>query len=347
MLVDKLRFSIPWDVLGGPEKGRELRDLIGGDRLMCICPTTGHIRWESSRWQSLDSGAHTVQLQVGALGLKFDGSPGRAIGDGDAVFAGGASANLDVVGCMAAMWAVARAHVDLPAECPFKSATVTWVDVTRNILFESAADASDYIAILKSTEGPRYRRAFHDSTMQGQVWGKNSTHKAFKVYLKGPEIRKKVVKRDYSGRAYTAEELEICDRLVRHEIMLRRRWWSKREPWWAVSSDELRSEFEEYLGRMVGDMKFAQSGALREKVMAVAPSAGQGRAAMATWHAICNQGMATTREDLPRATWYRHLKILRAAGLADADFNAGDVVRFRQATVQLRAVDSWAEALAA
>ena len=52
------------------------------------------------------SDSHGVAFQVGSDRLRFQGSPARAIGDGDAVFGAGAARASDVGGCVEAMCAL-------------------------------------------------------------------------------------------------------------------------------------------------------------------------------------------------------------------------------------------------
>ena len=78
----------------------------------------------------------------------------------------------------------------------------------------------------------------------------------------------------------------------------------------------------------------------------MAETEGKGRAAARTWAVIQSIGWQAARESMPRSTWYKHLKILRDAGLSDADVSAGHVVGLRR-TVHMRSVSNWASLQAA
>ena len=78
-----------------------------------------------------------------------------------------------------------------------------------------------------------------------------------------------------------------------------------------------------------------------------AETEGRARAAYALWLLIQSEGWERARSFTNRSTWYRNLKILRAAGFGDADISAGEVVPLRRRIIEARTVTSWQELLAA
>jgi len=86
---------------------------------------------------------------------------------------------------------------------------------------------------------------------------------------------------------------------------------------------------------------------IEDRVRAVAATEGQIKAAVSTWALIGKFGWEKARDMTSRRTWYRNLKVLRMAGLADADLSAGNVVPFRRRLIECQAVNSWPELMAA
>lgn len=79
-----------------------------------------------------------------------------------------------------------------------------------------------------------------------------------------------------------------------------------------------------------------------DRMVAAAPTEGQGKAAARTWAVIQSVGWQAAKDSMPKRTWYRHLKIIKAAGFSDADISAGRVVNLRRPLL-LQPVSSWDE----
>jgi hypothetical protein len=86
---------------------------------------------------------------------------------------------------------------------------------------------------------------------------------------------------------------------------------------------------------------------IEQRVYASAATEGQAKAAIGCWALIKAYGWEKAREmSGSKCTWYRNLKVLRAAGLSDADLSAGNVVPFRRPLIQCQQVESWDELMA-
>jgi hypothetical protein len=93
-----------------------------------------------------------------------------------------------------------------------------------------------------------------------------------------------------------------------------------------------------------GKMEVTDMGRLLEELEKIAPTKGQAQAAHRTWALIKSCGWSLTKESMPRATYFRHLNLLRLAGLSDADLCAGNVLPFaRREVVIANPVTSWEE----
>jgi len=86
---------------------------------------------------------------------------------------------------------------------------------------------------------------------------------------------------------------------------------------------------------------------LKTRVNQAAPTIAQGKAAYACWLLIKSEGWERARNNYPRTSWYRNLKILRIAGLSDSDISSGNIVQFRRRIIEASIVTDWSELEAA
>jgi hypothetical protein len=93
---------------------------------------------------------------------------------------------------------------------------------------------------------------------------------------------------------------------------------------------------------MLGDVEVSEMN-IEQRVMAVAPTEGRGKAAVGTWALIKAYGWEKARDMTTRSKWYNDLKVLRDAGLSDADLSAGNVVPIRRRLIECRMINSWEE----
>lgn len=335
MLLDWVTARVPLDLLT-PEARRAALEL--GDRICRYCPKTGDVRFESAAWESVRSDSHQIAVKAGS-DFWMQGSPGRVIGTGDTVFAAGAAAALDLVGCVERMrqFVAAKLGCELP---PAHLWIVSRVDVTGNFQLGSLAEVRAALSILRGTEGGRYRV----SSQKGDTvyWGGASRLRKAKAYAKGPHLVHLLKQKTYSGHMYSAEEVSAADRLLRLELTLGREWFA-RNPWLSATADALREEWEDYFGRMIGGADMAADCDLQDRVIAAAKTPGRGKAAYGCWVMIQREGWERAREFYSKSTWYDHLKVLRSAGFGDADISTGQVVPLRRQIMQARLVTHWSQ----
>lgn len=339
MLIDWITARVPLDMLS-PEARAAALEL--GDRVSRYCPKTGEVRYESPAWDSVRSDSHQIAVKAGS-DFWMQGSPGRVIGDGDTVFSAGAAAALDLAGCVDRMRQfVARSlGCELPpAECWI----VSRVDVTGNLELGSLAEVRQALQILRDCEGGRYRV----SAQAGDTvyWGGKSRLRKGKAYAKGPHLHHLMRQRTYTGHQYGAGEIAAAERLLRLELTLGREWFARND-WHDVTAQRLKDEWEDYFGRMIGGAELTMDTDLISRCIAAAPTEGQGRAAYGCWVMIQNEGWERAREFFSKTTWYRHLGILRAAGLRDADISLGQIVPLRRQIMSARLVTNWQQLAAA
>lgn len=335
MLIDWVTARVPLTLLS--PAAREAVNIIG-DRVVCYCPRTGDVKYETSKWQSVRSDSHQISVRVGT-DLWIQGSPARCIGNGCSVFGSGASAAMDLAGCVQRMVDYVSSNVgcDLP---PGTSFIVSRVDVTGNICLPSLADVRQALAILRSCEGGRYRT----SQQAGDTvyWSHRSKLRSGKAYAKGPHLEYLLKQKTYEGHQFTATELEKANHLLRLELKLGREWFSRND-WKHQTSQTLKAEWESYFMRMIGSAEMTDNSNLKQRVMANAPTEGQGKAAFGCWVMIQQQGWEAAQEFYSRTTWYRNMKVLRKSGLGDADISLGQIVPIRRKVIEAQIVNNWSE----
>lgn len=294
-------------------------------------------------WESVRSDSHGVVFRVGTDALWMQGSPARVIGDGCNVFGAGASAQQDIKGCVQRMANFLFGALPIDNRFPVDKWIVSRVDVTKNLDVGDLGNVRSALSILRNLEGGRYRV----SQQAGDTvyWSHKSRLRSGKAYAKGPHLLKLNKSRSYMGKIYNQEEIELANRLLRLELKLGPQFWRERaeKRWFEWTAKDFDEQWESYFGRMIGTVEMVNDSEVKKRVLAVAPSVGQGKAAYGCWAMIQAQGWERAREMYSRSSWYRHLSLLRRAGLGDADFSAGRVVHLRRKLVEARVVNSWSE----
>lgn len=343
MLIDWVTAYLEWD--SAPDWGGWRLAKTWGDRIVRYCVRTGEMVWETDAWESVRSDSHTIVMRFSQGSIRVQGSPGRAMGDGDAVFGSGDTGR-DLWACVRAMLGHASRALGVASMPDARLWRVIRVDVTQNYLLGSLPDVRIALRELRGTEGGRYRV----SQQAGDTiyWSHRSRLRAGKAYAKGPHLRYLLTKTEYTGRVYTEDEIALADRILRLELRLGSQWWRERAecPWWKMTWEQLSEQHSDFFGRMVGegiDMGSVDFVAkCEEAAVEIGHTKGRGRAAARTWAVINANGWQSARDSMPNSTWYRHLQIIHAAGLGDADISAGRVVSLRREII-LRPIASWEE----
>ena len=335
MLIDWVTMRIPSDRLT-PDARERLSSIC--DRLICYDPGSGHVHYDIPRWESVRSDSHQIAVRF-ASDLWVQGSPARVLGDGDTVFGSGASLDLNLKMCVHAMsrYVAGKLNINLPWATEW---TVSRVDVTQNFALDSLDQVLSALSILARTSGGRYRvSSVHGDTV---YYSQRSRLRAGKGYSKGRHLQYLSKTRRYHGRIYSAEEIKLCQNILRLELRLGREWF-RRHLWSQVTPEDLREEFHSYFDRIIGGSEVGSTEDLKRRMISVADTEGQGRAAYGLWLLIQHEGWEVVRQNTPKSTWYRSLKVFRKSGLSDADISAGRVVEIRRKIIDFRQVNTWQE----
>lgn len=333
MLIDWTTARVPLDKLSS-----EARDAARavGDRICCYCPKTGESKYETSKWENIRSDSHQISTRC-STDFWIQGSPARIIADGDAVFGAGPSRTLDLRGCVDRMrrYVGDQLGIQLPGVDHW---IVSRVDVTGNLKLDSEHQLRQSLKILRDCEGGRYR--IGAQYPESVYWSSQSKLRSGKAYGKGAHLEHLMKQKKYEGRRYDALEIMAAKCLLRLELKLGREWFARND-WTTVTPQTLKEEWESYFHRMIGGTEVKDDESLLERILCVAKTEGQGRAAYGCWIMIQNEGWERAQSVFPKRTWYRHLKILRQAGLADADISAGNIVPLRRKIFEAQHVTSW------
>lgn len=310
------------------------------DRLVMVDGSSGELLWDRPCRHTVRSDSHQVTIEcVGDLLIY--GSPAR-VGQGNNVFGSD-----DIRECASRMLGFVADHlgVTLP---DLENWRCTRCDVTFNYFLASAAEVRQALQYLSLSEGGRYQISTRDETI---YWSIRSAFRSGKAYGKGSHLRYQVQR----GKAVaTADELLLADRLIRLELALRRHFFSRTldRPWYQLSPADLATEHENYFSKLIGKIEVAEMNGVEHSIQSAAEVIGltQGAATAAySWWLLCKeQGHAAAKERTSKATYYRHMKLLRAAGIGYADLKSGRVIPLRRRAIVLdQPVHSWRELRAA
>lgn len=339
-MLDYLSAHIPLTVFTRDEVDR--LQLIG-DRIVRYDPKNGNVRYITTAWDNIRSDSHAITYRVGS-DLWLQGSPARVIGSGDAVFGSGASANEDIRGCLDRMVMFLLDHLELETKPALEIWEVTRVDITRNLLLDSLAEVRQSLAYLRNAEGGRLRVNQPDGDTV--YWQKSSRHKKAKAYAKGPHLQYLTSKKGYTGYPYDQEEIKLASRLIRLELTIFKRYWQKVleiNHWSRLTPNVLDDEWHKFFNNLLGHT-IMNDEELRKMIDAVAPTVGQAKAAYTAWYLIKSMGWEMAQESMTKSTWYRNLKILKAAGLKVTDLGNCKIIPFKtQKLVLGKAVNNWSE----
>ena len=344
MLIDWITARLSFDFFSVDEI-QALR--LHTDRILRFNPKTGETVWETSAWDSIRSDSHQLAFKIGSDALWVQGSPARIIGDGDNVFSSGCAAALDLVACVDRMANFAFDYFNLTPRANPQNWTVSRVDVTGNLYLDSYESVLQALSLLKNIEGGRYRV----SAQSGNTvyLGGRSRLKRAKIYSKGGHLQYINSKRNYDGRIYTDQEVQLANHLLRLELTLGAQFFRERRyndmHWFEFQPGDLAEIWNDYFEKMIGDSTVMNEETLHKKVLAVAPTPGQAKAAIVMWLLIEKQGLQATKDLYSKPTYYRNLKVLRNAGLGDLDFSHGNIVQLRKKVLECEIVESWNELL--
>lgn len=328
-MIDWLTLSLPRERVSGADWAKLSAKF---SKILMIDPH-GALTWEKLARESVRSDSHQIVVEPG-YSLVIMGSPARVVhrhniwGDGCPQ-----QCARDMI------WFVNRVlGLDLPV-------VVEWwdcrrIDITHNYDLGGSAEVRQALLYLRHSEGG-HRKVNADT--QTVYWNMRSKLRQGKAYAKGEHVRFQDKKKLASLEPW---ELDLADRLLRLELSLKSQYWRERsEKKWHEFTEGCLDELHQiYFRGLIGTMEVVEMDSLRERIIKASSTEGGGLAAYNCWALIKTVGREEARASMSKAGWYRHLKILKIAGLTDADFQAQNIVPFRRRTIELGdPVRSWSD----
>jgi II/X family phage/plasmid replication protein len=242
------------------------------------------------------------------------------------------------------------------------------LDITHNYLMDDHSQVKQALRELRNGDGIRQKASVPKG--DSVYYGEGSDLIAGKIYDKGSQVKHLAKRYHAKGieQPYDVWEMDIIDRLLRMELMLRRRWFDRLQnkltiddftdiekykaykhttpAWLELTSEQLDKLHNDYFSQFIGNIEVTDMTTLLKQLYLVAPSAGRARAAHNTWALIKAIGYEQTRESMSLGTFNNHRSWLLKAGLSHADLQTSNVLPFRRKTVFIsQPVLSWSDVL--
>lgn len=306
-------------------------------RIICV-DSEGVITWEKPQHTSIRSDSHQLTMVLGSV-LRIMGSPTRVgLKRSDNVFGSD-----DVMECATRMINfLSDVHqIQLP---PVRSWQCSRIDVTHNYHLGDITNVKEALKHMRSAEGGRYQVR---TTAETIYWSVNSAYRSAKAYSKGEHMNY-LQKRE---KAFLSQdEIDLTQGLIRLELSLKRAFFRKclDTPWHQLTADDLNREHDNYFGKLIGSVEVSEVKNIESRCIQTAIDLGYtegvGRSAFMSWSMIRSNGFHFWKDRSARSTYYRHKRVLQAAGLGWSDLCAGKVVPLRRHKLTLgQPVSSWAE----
>lgn len=304
-------------------------------------PSTGEIEWQVCCRESSRSDSHGVTVYAGSE-LEISGSPSRSLGLGNNVFG-----TMDIQEAARAHIAAAEQLLGFELPRDLSLYRVSRADVTCNYHVGGLPEVRQFLGFLRQADGGRYKVASKEETV---YWSPGSRRRSGKAYAKGPHLRYQLGRQQAS---ISPAQLEAAEGLLRLELKLGSKWWHEAQKrWWEFTEVDFLREHEAYFQGLIGTVEVVDMVDVRaalEKLVGRedifpgrAVTEGRVLAAHRTWCVIQSMGHQQARSSMPKRTWYYHLKLFNAAGLAWGDIATGQISPIRRHPLILnQPVASW------
>lgn len=213
------------------------------------------------------------------------------------------------------------------------------IDITGNFGLPDSGTVKQALRQLCLADGGRRKATNYGRGGDSVYWNPSSDLAKGKAYHKGPQLAYLM----RQGRIEVSDEvLALADRILRLEHTRGARWFRRLaesgRQWQSLTVQELEGLFVEFFGRVVDGVEvrdMERNELLRLIETANATTPGLALAAYHLYVSIRTHGFEVMKQATTKATWYRNLKMLRCAGISDADLHQGNVIQFRPVRVVL------------
>lgn len=345
MLLDYLSLTVSPDLVEDQEALHAY--LARCPHLARYIPSTGEVEWDIACRQTLRSDTHAITVYVGSE-IQITGSPSRSMGLGNNVFG-----TLDIKKAAKAHIAAAEKVLGFKLPKNLLVYRVIRVDVTCNYYLGGIHEVRQMLAYLRQSDGGRYKVQSDDP--ESVYWSKKSRYRSGKAYCKGSHLLYQLKRGECS---IPLDYLQLAQGLIRLELKLGGHWWRELsgKHWTKFTPEDFLREYEAYFSGLIGtpevvdmlDVRTAlnelvgRTDILSTKNRVVEITEGLVSSAHRTWCVIQSMGHKHAKASMPKTTWYRHLKLLNAAGLAWGDIAIGQISPIRRRPLILsEPVRSW------
>lgn len=256
--------------------------------------------------------------------------------------------SIDITHCAEVLIAHAQKALQLVLP-PADAWKCSRIDVTANYALPDAVSVKAALAQLLVSSGARRRTSSHNRGGDTVYWNPTSLRSKGKAYHKGPQVLNLWKK---SKLETLPENHELLNQLIRLEHTRGSQWFRDQEHnghrWQDLDPASLIKLHTEFFGPLVGhgiEVKNME----RTQIVAAIMTANQctenqALAAFNTYRNIRIDGYTTIKDGMSRATFYRHQKMLRAAGISDSHLHTASIIPFPQVRFDLaRPVANWEE----
>lgn len=221
------------------------------------------------------------------------------------------------------------------------------LDVTANYALPDAASVKHALAQLMVTSGARRRPSSHARGGDTVYWNPASDLTKGKAYHKGPQVLKLWKK---NRLAALPAEHELLNQVLRLEHTRGAKWFRRLaesgQRWQDLTDERLIELHTEFFSPLISDgievKNMEREHIIKAIVAANGCSENQARAAFSTYRNIRSDGYEVTKDSMSVRTFFRHQKMLRAAGISDQHLRDAVVVPFPRVRFTLaKPVANW------
>lgn len=349
MLIDWITLRFPLSDALGVTLNEKIRNSMG--HIVKVSPD-GEIVWDklTPDWEAIRSDSLGLYWSITADGnstryVTIGASPSSLQNGGINVFG-----SLSI--SEAAKTIVNTASLALGAILPsWEQWDCKRLDITANYDLGNSAQVKQALRLLLGTDSPRRKTNSDKRGGDSVYWNPTSTLRASKAYHKGAHLRYQLKK----GNIVIDEEtLSLADRLLRLELMLGSMWFRRlrdaKKDWKELSELDLQKMHFNYFDSLIGSGKIEVTDMenILKQLEQHAPTMGQAKAAFGTYALIRQLGYEQAKSTVQPRSFFRHVALLKQAGLSQSQLCNTNVVQFKMKPIVLGSpVLSWDELRAA
>ena len=310
--------------LGSDNISEELHKKLYG---MCDktyrCEPDGTVKHMSLELKSLRSDFQGMAFHYSNNGLRISGSPASCVHRNNAFGTGDLIQSFNHL----------RQYLERAIGLPVPASPYLWScsRIDYNLMF----DLGNQTAVLSSLDYLKNSKTRGDNVERRNTtvyWNKGSSYLSYKAYSKFQHA----VARNNISHFYTEDELQKLQGLLRLEMQIGRKFIQKHNlRWYEMTESNLIQLHKNHFDKVIGNVSIPSQNELLDKLKEICPSENQALAAFNTWCNIRNVGLTTIKNSMSKASYYRHIKFLKEAGLSLADLNSGQILPFRQKLIVL------------